>query len=322
VPSRHAGGLQGKDVQTTLARTVRFNGTSLHAGQPVAVSVCPAPAGHGFQFERVDLALPAHRRRVKVDVAGLVESRLCTRLTNDAGVSVATIEHLLAALAGCGIHNAMILVDGPELPILDGSARPFVEAFLDAGLRQLAAPLEAIRVTAPVEVRMGDAWARIEPARQLTIAVEIDFADAAIGRQSKNLVLCNGTFVRELADSRTFCRKAEVDMMRANGLALGGGLHNAVVVDGETVLNPGGLRHSDEPVRHKMLDVMGDLAVAGAPILGRYLGYRSGHTLTGRLLRALLADPDAHERVIVGPEQAHAMPGAGLSTHDLLAPAA
>jgi len=309
-------------VQTTLASTVHFQGDSLHAGLPVQVSVCPAPAGHGIVFERIDLSLPAHRRRIRVEPAALIESRLCTQIGNEAGVTVSTIEHLMAALSGCGVHNARVLVDGPELPILDGSAHPFAQGFLAAGLRPLNAPLEVIRILAPVEVRMGDAWARIEPADRLSISVEIDFTDAAIGRQSKNLELCNGAFVRELADSRTFCRMSEVQVMQANGLALGGGLHNAVVVDGARILNPGGLRHSDEPVRHKMLDVMGDLAVAGAPVLGRYLGYKAGHTLTGRLLRALMTTPASYERVTLSPEQAHDLPGAGVSMHDLLAPAA
>ena len=164
---------------------------------------------------------------------------------------------------------------------------------------------------------MGDAWARLEPADQLSIAFEIDFPDAAIGRQHLELELCNGTFVRELSDCRTFCRQADVDFMRANGLALGGSYENAVVVSGEDVLSPGGLRRANEPVRHKMLDAMGDLAVAGAPILGRYVGHRAGHTLTGRLVRALMADPRAFDWVVIDAEQAHAMPGAGVCHADL-----
>ena len=173
----------------------------------------------------------------------------------------------------------------------------------------------------PVEVRMGEAWARLEPADRLSIAFEIDFPDAAIGHQQLELELCNGTFVRELSDCRTFCRQADVDFMRENGLALGGTYENAVVVAGPDVLSPGGLRRANEPVRHKMLDAMGDLAVAGAPILGRYVGHRAGHTLTGRLVRALLADPQAWDWVTVDGEQAHSLPGAGVCAEDL-APAA
>ncbi len=306
-----------KVVQTTLRNPVWFRGTALHSGQHVELGVHPAPAGRGIMFERTDLAGPLATRRIEVGPAALIEANLCTRIGNAAGVTVSTIEHLLAALAGCGVHNARITLNGPEVPILDGSSRPFVTAFIRAGFQRLAAPLTAIRVLRPVEVRMNEAFARIEPAEMLSISFEIDFPDAAIGQQSMDLMLCNGTFVRELSDSRTFCRKADVDFMRANGLALGGTMENAVVVDGAQVLSPGGLRHVDEPVRHKMLDAMGDLAVAGAPILGRYVGYRAGHTLTGRLVRALLADPLAHERVTVTADQAHALPGAGVGEHDL-----
>ena len=304
-------------MQTTLQKTVSFDGIALHSGAPVRLSVHPAPADTGVVFERSDIAGPLAARQVPVRHDALIETSLCTRIGNDAGVTISTIEHLMAALAGCGIHNAHITLDGPEVPILDGSARPFVAAFLAAGLRRQVAPLRALRVLRPIEVRMDQAWARLEPAPRMSMSFEIDFPDAAIGHQQKDLVLCNGTFVRELADSRTFCRQQDVDFMRANGLALGGSYENAVVVRGASVLNPGGLRHADEPVRHKMLDALGDLAVAGAPILGRYVGYRAGHTLTGRLVRALLADPGAYARVIVTEDEAHSLPGAGLCEADL-----
>jgi UDP-3-O-[3-hydroxymyristoyl] N-acetylglucosamine deacetylase len=305
-------------LQTTLNSTVRFRGVALHSGRPVRLAVHPCAADSGVVFERSDLALPLAHRRIVVGPDALIESALCTRIGNSFGITVSTIEHLMAALAGCGIHNARVVLDGPEVPILDGSARSFVAAFLTAGLRRQAAPLGVIRVLRPVEVRAGDALARLEPAPALSIAFEIDFPqDQAIGRQSRELVMCNGAFVRELSDSRTFCRLADVEAMRAHGLALGGNLENAVVVDGAQVLSPGGLRHNDEPVRHKMLDAMGDLAVAGAPILGRYVGHRAGHTLTGRLVRALLADAGAHERVILSQDDTHALPGAGLSRIDL-----
>jgi UDP-3-O-[3-hydroxymyristoyl] N-acetylglucosamine deacetylase len=272
----------------------------------------------GIRFERIDLDMPAAQRRIAVYVDALIEASLCTRIGNAAGVTVSTIEHLMAALAGCGIHNARVTLNGPEVPILDGSSRPFVAAFLAAGLRPQRGPLTAIRVLRPVEVRMGEAMARLEPADHLSIAFEIDFPqDAAIGHQTKDLAMCNGAFVRELSDSRTFCRQTDVEAMRAVGLALGGSYENAVVVQGADVLSPGGLRHRDEPVRHKMLDAMGDLAVAGAPILGRYVGRRAGHTLTGRLVRALMADSTAHERVVMSSDDAHALPGAGLSLRDL-----
>lgn len=308
-------------MQTTLAKITRFDGVALHSGLPVTLSVHPAPAGHGIVFDRLDLDLPAAHRQVRVSPEALIEANLCTKIGNDHGTTVATIEHLMAALAGCGIHNALITLDGPEVPILDGSSRPFVAAFVEVGFRELDAALRAIRVKRPVEVRMGEAWARLEPAPVLAIAFEIDFPDAAIGHQEYELELCNGTFVRELSDCRTFCRQQDVDFMRANGLALGGTYENAVVVRGADVLSPGGLRRDNEPVRHKMLDAMGDLAVAGAPILGRYIGHRAGHTLTGRLVRALMAQTDAWDWVTVDGEQAHSMPGAGVCDADLLATA-
>ncbi|MCX7643845.1 MAG: UDP-3-O-acyl-N-acetylglucosamine deacetylase [Rhodobacteraceae bacterium] len=304
-------------MQVTLKAPVGFSGTGLHSGRPVRMTLRPASAEYGIWFRRTDVAgrdglIPARWDAV-------VEARLCTRIANAAGVEVSTVEHLMAALAGCGVHNALIEIDGPEVPILDGSAAPFVRAILARGLVRLEAPVRALRVLEPVEVRDGEAWARLAPAETLEIDFAIDFADAAIGRQRKALSLANGAFVRELADSRTFCRKADVDAMRASGLALGGSYENAVVVDGAEVLTPGGLRHGDEPVRHKMLDALGDLALAGAPILGRYTGHRAGHAMTNRLLRALFARPQAFRMTVCDAEVERRLPGAGVGRDDLLA---
>ena len=240
------------------------------------------------------------------------QSPLCTRLVNAAGVSVGTVEHVMAALVGCGVHNAIVEVDGPEVPILDGSAMPFVEGILARGTHEQGKPVRALRVLRPVEVRKGLSRARLTPDDTLRIEFAIEFEDAAIGAQKKTLNMSNGSFVRELSNCRTFCRKADVDEMRANGLALGGTLENAVVVDGEKVLSPGGLRHADEAVRHKMLDALGDLGLAGLPILGHYQGVRAGHALTNDLLRALFADPSAYEIVECDPETAARLPGAGV----------
>ena len=301
-------------MQSTLSKSAFFRGTALHSGAEVALSVHPAPADTGIVFERIDVVA---NNRITVSPDALVEANLCTVIENAQGVRVSTIEHLMAALAGCGIHNAIVEIDGPEVPILDGSARPFVSEFLNAGIETLDVPLRAIRVLRTVEVSHNGATARLMPAEHLSIAFEIDFPDRAIGRQALELSLCNGTFVRELSSSRTFCRQAEVDMMRAAGLALGGTYENAVVFHDDAILSPGGLRHANEPVRHKMLDALGDLSVAGAPILGRYVGHRAGHTLTGRLVRTLMSQPDAFEWVTVAGEAAHAMPGAGVGLDDL-----
>jgi UDP-3-O-[3-hydroxymyristoyl] N-acetylglucosamine deacetylase len=244
-------------------------------------------------------------------------SKLCTVVENADGVAVSTIEHVMAALAGSGVHNALIDIDAPEVPILDGSALSFVTGFLAAGIEALAHPVRAIRVLKAVEVSEGEATARLDPADMLEIDFSIDFEDAAIGMQTRRLNMANGAFVRELSDSRTFCRQSDVDAMRERGLALGGTLENAVVFDGDRVLSPGGLRHDDEPVRHKMLDAVGDLALAGGPILGRYTGERAGHALTNRLLRALFADPAAYCHVDCGPQTLGKLPGVGVHIGDL-----
>jgi UDP-3-O-[3-hydroxymyristoyl] N-acetylglucosamine deacetylase len=302
-------------VQSSLTSAVAFDGVGLHSGAPVRMVVNPAPAGHGIAFRRTDL--PAAQALIPAAWDAVVPSRLCTLLANGAGATVSTVEHIMAALAGCGIHNALIDIDGPEVPILDGSAAPFVRAFLLAGIAAQTAPVRALKILLPVEVRDGDALARLEPAETTEMAFAIDFADAAIGRQEKQLTLANGTFVRELSDSRTFCRQADVDFMRANGLALGGTLDNAVVVQGDRVLSPGGLRHADEPVRHKMLDALGDLALAGGPVLGRYTGIRAGHALTNRLLRQVFATPGAAVWVTCDALPACKLPGAGVTRADL-----
>ena len=302
-------------MQTTLDSAATFEGKGLHLGQPVSVVVRPAPADHGIIFRRMDVDAS------KADVPALwhrvIVSPLNTRIENAAGTSVSTIEHIMAALAGCGLHNALIEVTGPEVPILDGSAAHFVEGFLHAGVRHLNAPLRVIEVLKPVSVSVGDATARLDPADTLHIRFEIDFADRAIGHQKKTLNMSNGAFVRELSNSRTFCRSSDVDAMRAQGLALGGTLENAVVVDGAEVLSPGGLRHKDEAVRHKMLDALGDLFTAGAPILGRYTGSKAGHAVTNGLHGALFNDPEAWAWRDADVATAARLPGVGLRWADV-----
>jgi len=301
-------------MQATLRQSVSFSGVGLHSGRAARVVVQPQAANMGIWFARSDrpeaALIPAHYTTVP-------QSRLCTKLRGEDGAEVSTVEHLMAALAGCGIHNALIEVDGPELPILDGSAAPFVRAFLAAGIQSQAAPIHAIEILRDITVAEGDSHATLSPAAGLEMDFTIDFEDAAIGRQRRVANLANGRFVREFCDSRTFCRKADVDAMWAAGLALGGTYENAVVVDGDTVLSPGGLRHTDEAVRHKMLDALGDLALAGAPILGRYTGVRAGHMLTNQLLRALFANPDAWRLVECTREQAASLPGIGVTGADL-----
>lgn len=300
-------------MQTTLSQSVLFTGPGLHSGQAAHLTLKPASAGTGLCFVRTDMddaIIPA--------LWDLVElTPLCTRLVNVDGVSVGTVEHIMAALAGCGVRNAVLRIDGPEVPILDGSSAPFVAGILKAGIARQAGAFQAIEIVKPVRVNRGEAMAELLPAPGFSIDFSIDFEDAAIGQQQKTLNMANGAFVYELSNSRTFCRKSDIDVMHASGLALGGSMDNAVVVDGDDVLTPGGLRHSDEAVRHKMLDALGDLALAGAPILGRYHGVRAGHALTNQLLRALFADPTAYRLRDVTPGLAARLPGAGVSVHDL-----
>jgi UDP-3-O-[3-hydroxymyristoyl] N-acetylglucosamine deacetylase len=301
-------------MQTTVREDVRFVGTGLHSGRPVRVTLRPAAAG-GLRFVRTDVTGRDNVIPARYDL--VADTRLNTTLANAAGVTVSTVEHLMAALAGTGVRHAVIEIDGPEVPIMDGSAARFVQKILAAGLQPVPGATRAIRVLKPVRVEEGAASAELSPANGLSIDFEIDFPDAAIGRQAGRLDMANGAFVRELADSRTFCRRDDVEAMQAAGLALGGSLDNAVVVEGAEVLNPEGLRRPDEFVRHKMLDALGDLALAGAPILGAYRGVRAGHGLTNALLRKLFATPGAWAETAVDAATARLLPGAGVGLADL-----
>ena len=301
-------------MQTTLKREATLVGMGLHSGRPVRMVIRPAASG-GIRFRRVDVSDRDNVIPARWDL--VTDTRLCTLLSNEAGVSVGTVEHVMAALAGTGVTHAIIDIDGPEVPIMDGSALRFVQAILRTGLKAVPGPLRAIRVLKPVRDVQGDVVAELVPAETLSIDFAIDFPDAAIGHQARRLDMENGAFVHELADCRTFCRRVEVETMQANGLALGGSLDNAVVVEGDRVLNPGGFRRADECVRHKMLDALGDLALAGAPILGAYRGVRAGHGATNRLLRRLFATPGAWEEVTLDAEAARHLPGAGVGAADL-----
>lgn len=274
-----------------------------------------AAAYHGIWFRRTDHV--GGDRLVPALWSAVNPTPLCTKIENEDGVTVSTIEHIMAALAGCGITNALIDIDGPEVPIMDGSSAHFVSGILQKGVKKQSTDGWALRILKPVEVSTDTGWARIEPAQSLSIDFAIEFEDAAIGAQSKSLNMANGTFVRELSNSRTFCRNSDVQAMYAQGLAKGGTLENAVVVDGDRILSPGGLRHEDEAVRHKMLDALGDLSLAGAPILGRYIGMRAGHSMTNALLRAVFADPSSYEMVDCDAAINAQLPGAGVHLSEI-----
>ena len=268
-----------------------FTGVGVHSGVAVTARVEPAPAGHGIRFIRADVS---DRDPVIPALADfVVDTRLGTTLANADGVRVATVEHMMAALAGLSIDNARVFLTAPEAPILDGSAKDFCRGLIRAGRRPQSARRTMIEVLEPIEARDGDKLARLLPADRFEMAFEIDFDDPAIGKQHLEMILDSGDFQRELADARTFGFRAEVDALRAAGLARGGSLDNVVVIEDGRVMNPEGLRRPDEFVRHKMLDAVGDLALLGAPILGRYEGRFSGHALNNALCRAVLAQPAA-----------------------------
>ncbi len=279
------------EFQHTLAGPALCAGVGVHTGERVRLSIRPAPAGQGVVFVRTDIK--DRDNRVPVSGEAVVATRLGTVIANAAGVTVSTIEHLMAAMAALGVDNALVELDGPEVPIMDGSAEPFVSLLDRAGLRRQDTPRRFIEILETVEVVEGDKRAVLSPSDRTEIAFEIAFDSAAIGRQRVDLELTAKTFRRELSAARTFGFVHEVQALRAAGLARGGSLENAIVIEGDRVLNPGGLRFADEFVRHKALDAIGDLYVLGAPFIGRFEGVKAGHGLNNAVVRALLAQPSA-----------------------------
>ncbi|MDA1072829.1 MAG: UDP-3-O-acyl-N-acetylglucosamine deacetylase [Proteobacteria bacterium] len=277
--------------QTTLKTAISCNGIGLHSGEKASMTLRPAAPDTGILFERTDLSNGARLFPARYDL--VADTFLCTTLKNASGATLATVEHVMAALSGCGIDNALVEVSGPELPIMDGSAEAFVFLIECAGIVECAAPRRSMRVLREVAVTDGDKRATLRPSRLRSIACEIVYDNARIARQRAGFVMTSATFKDEVARARTFGLMEEVDGLRANGLALGGSLDNAVVVNGDKVMNEGGLRFHNEFARHKVLDAVGDLALAGAPIIGAFEGYCSGHALNVRLLRALFAADDA-----------------------------
>lgn len=277
--------------QRSLKAPIGCVGVGLHSGRRIHLTLQPAEPGSGIVFRRSDLGrdIPARFDRV-------VDTRLATVLGDEnwASARVSTVEHLMAALVGCGVDNVLIELDGPEVPALDGSAAPFVFLLDCAGVVDQAVPRRSLDIRRPVRVSDGEAFAELRPGGPgLEMALSIDFAAPAIGRQALSLQLSSEAFRDELSRARTFTLIEEVQHLRAAGLAQGGSLDNAVVVDQAQILNPGGLRMPDEFARHKLLDVVGDLALAGTPINGHFSAHRPSHTLNNRLLRALFADASA-----------------------------
>lgn len=277
--------------QHTLAHAAVLAGVGVHTGAQVRLTIGPAPANTGVVFVRTDIQ--DRDNRVPARGEAVVQTRLGTVLGNAAGVTVATVEHLMAAFNALGVDNAQVEVDGPEMPIMDGSAQPFVTAIERAGLKAQDAPRRYIEILEPIEAVEGDARASLSPAPRFEMAFEIQFDSAAIGRQRVELLVDEATFRGELADCRTFGFLHEVEMLRQMGLARGGSLDNTLVFEGDALLNTEGQRRLDEPVRHKAVDAIGDLYLLGAPIIGRYEGVRAGHGVNNALVRAVLARPDS-----------------------------
>jgi UDP-3-O-[3-hydroxymyristoyl] N-acetylglucosamine deacetylase len=263
----------------------------IHTGAVVHAAIAPAAPGSGVTFIRTDIEGRDPRILARAD--NVCETRLGTVIGNADGVTVSTIEHVMACLSALAIDNAVISLDGPEAPIMDGSCEPFVRLIDRAGRRPQAAARPWLEILAPIVARDGEKSAALLPAARFEVAFEIAFDDGAIGRQSLDLVVDERAFRDDLANARTFGFLHEVEALRAAGLARGGALDNVVVIDQGQVMNPGGLRRPDEFVRHKILDALGDLALLGAPVLGRYEGRFSGHALNNALARAVLAAPDA-----------------------------
>jgi UDP-3-O-[3-hydroxymyristoyl] N-acetylglucosamine deacetylase len=277
--------------QTTIAREIELTGTGVHSGAPVSVILHPAEADTGYKF------IVTKRGRLTAEIDGHVDNvkslTLCTVIGNDQGVTISTVEHLLAALRGLSIDNCYIEVDSKELPIMDGSSAPFVDAIDEVGVKELNAPRRFIKVLKPIRVEDGDCWGEISPHTGFHLDVEIEFATPVIGKQRIVHEMNPGVFRHELSRARTFGFMSDVERLWKAGLALGANLSNTVALGDDRVINREGLRYPQEFVRHKMLDAVGDLALAGLPLLGAFRSVRGGHRLNAHVLKALFADSSA-----------------------------
>ena len=302
-------------MQTTIEESVSFSGVGLHTGIPVGMSIHPAKADEGFRFVRVDIR--GRDNVVPARFDHVIPASLCTTIGNRSQVSVKTVEHVLAGLAACGIHNARVELDGPEAPIMDGSALPFAAEVLKVGVCVLDRPVAVMRIVRKISVSGEGCFASLEPSDACEMEFRISFPKP-IGRQRRNQNLANGAIVRQLIDSRTFCLRSQIEGLREQGAGRGGD-HRTNVLVADDIRNEylAQFRHVDECVRHKMLDAVGDLALAGHPVIGKFTGVRSGHALTNALLRKLFATPDAYEVVTADAATASALPGVGADFSDI-----
>jgi len=297
-------------MQKTIQKTTSIEGVGLHSGKTIHMTLKPAAEDHGIVFIRTDVE--ADKGVVPAKWDHVVDTQLCSVIANNHDVRIGTIEHLMAALCGLGIDNLRIEIDGPEVPIMDGSSMPFVEAIEKAGLEYQAKPRRAIRVLKEVCVMHDGKKVTLSPSEESHFTGDIDFEHPSIGRQSFETTLVNGNFKHDIANARTFGFMKEVEWMRSNGLALGGSMDNAIVLGDGEVLNPEGLRSEDEFIRHKLLDAIGDLYLAGGVLLASYDGHKAGHAINNAILKALFADPAAYEFVdFYGDEKPAQLSSAG-----------
>jgi UDP-3-O-[3-hydroxymyristoyl] N-acetylglucosamine deacetylase len=281
--------------QRTLKSVIRTTGIGLHTGEKIVMTLRPAQPGTGIVFRRLDLPTPVE---IRAQAAKVCDTPLCSTLEHE-GVKVATVEHLMSAFSGLGIDNAYVDVSGPEVPIMDGSAGPFVFLIHSAGIEEQPAAKRFLRILSPIEVRDGEKWARLEPFDGFRLSFSIVFEHPVLQRSARSATVdfAETSYERELARARTFGFTQDVETMRSNGLALGGSLENAIVMDEFRVLNSDGLRYTDEFVKHKLLDALGDLYLIGHPIVGAFSAHKSGHALNNLLVRETLSRSDAWELV-------------------------
>ena len=280
--------------QTTVKASVSCAGIGLHSGSEVTLTLRPAPADTGIVFIRTDVE-PAAEAYIPAVCGSVCDVTLSSKIGNKFGHVVGTVEHLLAALAGLRVDNAIIEIDGPEVPIMDGSAKPFIELIERAGVCELPVSRRVVRIKQAIRVENSDSYCELVPDTECVFEAEIDFESGAIGRQAYEMKMDDGRFDDKVASARTFCMLAQVEAMHSAGLALGGSMDNAIVIDGDKVMNEEGLRSPSEFVQHKLLDAVGDLYLLGLHVVGRYRGYKSGHALHNKLLNALFMQPEAFE---------------------------
>ena len=298
--------------QRTLRQAVSFVGLGLHSGKKTRMTLRPCDDASGIFFRRKDV--PTSRSLIAARWHRVSSTNLSTGLSNSHDVSISTVEHLMAALRLCGIDNLEIEVDGPEIPIMDGSAMPFVETLGSIGTREIDTPRKAIWIHKPVEVRDGERYALLMPDNRPRVTVSIDFSEPAIGAQTLSVITDDPELRQSIAPARTFGFLHEVEQLRERGLALGGSLNNAILVEGERVVNPEGLRFADEFVRHKVLDAIGDLSLIGAPLMGHYHAFKSGHLMNKLLIYKLLTDRSAWS--LIGMDELNRLQNLESATND------